>query len=181
MLEEKEERGSIPLLINSYSFILGCQGLELIMDGLWYSEMVLQNVKRMQFLYGDDIYTKVLDNCFRGNLSFSSFVLVCKGIEGETSHSLLTWPTTKLSSDWGQPSRSYSGGSIIIASKNEILANIWMWWPRSTESHIHQNAFHIPRNFFGPFIENHCNWLLGPKTGLLSNRSKRCLTGAQSS
>ena len=46
--------------------------------------------------------------CTPGQLSSRQFVqfaiaLVSKGIEGETSHSLLTWPMTQLSPNWGQP------------------------------------------------------------------------------
>ena len=43
-------------------------------------------------------------------MCFFATALVCEGIEGGTSHSLLTWPTAKLSPERWQPFQTYSEG-----------------------------------------------------------------------
>ena len=60
---------------------------------------------------------KELKNPNLRHLQYSSWqfvlfatALVDEGIEGEICHSVLTWPTAKLSPDWRQPFKTCSGG-----------------------------------------------------------------------
>ena len=68
------------------------------------------------------ILTVLLDNCLRRNLSFFATALVCEGIEDETSHTLLTWPTAKQSLDWLQHFQTCSGGHHKQKNDNLRLA-----------------------------------------------------------
>ena len=59
-------------------------------------------------LTGDTVFSKT--NCLSDNSSFFATALICEGTtEGETSHSLKTWRTAKLSLIDGNLSRLVLG------------------------------------------------------------------------
>ena len=57
---------------------------------------------------------------FKANCPFAT-ALVCEDLEGETSHSLLTWPMAMLAPNWRQPFQGCTGGHHNICAKRIFL------------------------------------------------------------
>ena len=55
---------------------------------------------------------------------------MCEGIEGETSHCLFTWPSTKLSPYWQQPFQTCSG--VITKNASFCSKFLRLWSPLMT-------------------------------------------------